>query len=102
MTNTVFVCYAMSIHMEILRTPRLTNELFSKYEGAAKFRADLHHVFIQARADPRHRWFKLPYVVTELDVTGIVQLWPAEWLQDIGKKPYIPVPLATNIGAGTS
>ena len=73
MTNTVFIFYAMSIHYEIVRTPRLTNELFSKYEGAANFSADIHHVFIQARADPQHQWFKLPYVVTEPDIRGIVQ-----------------------------
>ena len=72
MTNTVFVFYAMSIHYEIVRTPRLTNDLFSKYEGAANFSADIHHVFIQARVDPRHQWFKLPYVVTEPDIRGIV------------------------------
>ena len=102
MTNTVFSFYGMSIHYEILRTPRLTNELFSQYEGAANFSADMHHVFIQARADPTHQWFKLPYVVTKADILGIVQQWPANWLKDAGKKPTIPVPLVTHTGAGTS
>ena len=100
--NTVFSFYGMSIHYEILQTPWLTNELFSKYEGAANFSADIHHVFIQARADPWHQWFKLPYVVTEPDINGIVQQWPTDWLKDIGKKTSIPVPLATNIGEGTN
>ena len=62
----------------------------------------MHHVFIQARADPQRQCFKLPYVVTELDIRQIVQLWPVEWLKDLGKKPSIPVPPATNIGTGTS
>ena len=68
MTNTVFVFYAMSLHYEILRTPRLTNEVFSQYEGIAHFSADMHHVFLQARAEPQRQCFKLPYVVTELDI----------------------------------
>ena len=102
MTSTVFVFYAMSIHYEIVQTPCLTNELFSKYEGTANFSADIHHVFIQARADPWHQWFKLPNVVTEPDIRDIVQHWPADWLKDIGKKPSILVPPATNIGTGTS
>ena len=76
--------------------------MFSQYEGVAHFSADMHHVFIQARADPQRQCFKLPYVVTEPDIRRIVQLWPAEWLKDLGKKPSIPVPPATNIGAGTS
>ena len=80
----------------------LTNEVFSQYEGVAHFSADMHHVFIQARADPQRQCFKLPYVVTEPDIRWIVQLWLAEWLKDLGKKPSIPVPPATNIGAGTS
>ena len=62
----------------------------------------MHHVFIQARADPTHQWFKLPYVVTKADILGIVQQWSADWLKDAGKKPTIPVPLVTHTGAGTS
>ena len=73
MTNTVFAFYGMGIHYEILRTPQLTNELFSQYEGAANFSADMHHVFIQARADPQRQCFELPYVVIEPDIRGIVQ-----------------------------
>ena len=92
MTNTVFIFYAMSIHYEIVRTPRLTNEVFSKYEGAVHFSADMHHVFIQTRADPQRQCFKLPYVVTEPDIRGIVQHCPADWLKDIGKNPLFQFP----------
>ena len=73
MTNTVFVFYAMSIHYDIVRTPRLTNEVFAQYKGVAHFSADMHHVFIQAHADPQWQCFKLPYVVTEPDIRGIIQ-----------------------------
>ena len=76
--------------------------MFSQYEGVTHFSADMHHVFIQSHADPQWQCFKLPYVVTEPDIRRIVQLWPAEWLKDLGKKPSIPVPPVTNIGACTS
>ena len=102
MMNTVFIFYAMSIHYDIVRTPQLTNEVFSQYEGVAHFSADMHHVFIQARADPQRQCFKLPYVVTKPDIRRIVQQWLAEWLKDLGKKPSILVPPATNIRASTS
>ena len=73
MTNTVFVFYAMIIHYEIVWTPQITNEVFSQYEGVAHFSANMHNVFIQARADPQWQCFKLPYVVTEPDIRRIVQ-----------------------------
>ena len=65
MTNCVFAFYMMSISYEIMKTAQLSNELFSQYDGAAHFSADMHHIFIQARADQNHQWFKLPYVVTK-------------------------------------
>ena len=73
MTNYVFAFYAMNISYEILQTPRLSNELFSQYDGVANFRADMHHIFIQARADKKHKWFKLPYVVNEEDILAVVK-----------------------------
>ena len=102
MTNCVFSFYMMSISYEITKTPRLTNELFSQYDGAAHFSADMHHIFIQARTDQKHQWFKLPYVVTKEDILTVVQQWPDEWLKDAGKKPTIQVPSVTNVGAGPS
>ena len=72
MTNYVFAFYIMDIQFQIAKTPRLSNKLFSQYDGAATFSADMHHTFIQARADPQHQWFKLPYVVTEGDIRVVV------------------------------
>ena len=63
MMNYVFAFYAMNISYEILKTPQLSNELFSQYAGVANFKADMHNVFIQARADTKHTYWKLPYVV---------------------------------------
>ena len=62
----------------------------------------MHHTLIQAHIDPQHQWFKLPYVVTEGDIRAVVQHWPVEWLKDVGKKPHIPVPIATNVGPSPS
>ena len=72
MTNYVFAFYVMNISYEILKTPRLSNELFSQYAGVANFRADMHHVFIQAHADTKHKWSKLPYMVNEEDILAVV------------------------------
>ena len=63
MTNDVFDFYAMNISYEILKTPRLSNELFSQYTGVANFKDDMHNVFIQAHADNKYTWWKLPYRV---------------------------------------
>ena len=62
----------------------------------------MHHVFIQAHADNKHKWSKLPYVVKEEDILAIFKICPAEWLKDIGTKPNIPVPPVTNVGVGPS
>ena len=102
MTNYVFSFYMMSISYEIVKTPRLSNELFSQYDGAVNFRADMHHIFIQACADKKHQWFKLPYVVTKADILAVVQQWSEEWLKDTGKKPKIPIPPVTNVDTGPS
>ena len=68
MMNYVFAFYAMNISYEILQTPRLSNELFSQYAAVANFKADMHNVFIQARADNKHACRKFPYVVTQEDI----------------------------------
>ena len=82
MMNTVFAFYAMSISYEIVKTPWLSNELFSQYEGVANFRADMHNVFIQAHANRKKACWKLPYVVTKDDILTVIQQWPDEWLKD--------------------
>ena len=101
-TNTVFTFYAMSISYEIVKTPRLSNELFSQFEGVANFRADMHNVFIQACADQKKVCWKLPYVVTKDDILVVIQQWPTEWLKDEGANPNIPIPSITNVGGGPS
>ena len=73
MTNYAFTCYSLNITVEILKTPRLHIELFSQYTGVAKFKADMHNVFIQARVDNKHTWWKLPYMVNQEDILTIVQ-----------------------------
>ena len=102
MTNTVFIFYAMSISYEIIKTPQLSNELFSQYDGVANFRADMHNVFIKACVDQKKACWKLPYVVTKDDILAVIQQWPAEWMKDEGRKPSIPIPPDTNVGTGPS
>ena len=73
MTNYAFTFYTMNISYEILQTPRLSNELFSQYAAVANFRANMHHVFIQAHVDKKQKWSKLPYVVNEEDILAVFQ-----------------------------
>ena len=79
MTNTVFAFYAMSISYEIVKNPRLSNELFSQYDGVANFRADMHNVLIQDQVDQNKACWKLPYVVTKEEIPVVVQPTTAEW-----------------------
>ena len=102
MMNYVFTCYSLNITVEILKTPRLCNELFSQYTGVAKFKADMHNVFIQACADNKYTWWKLPYMVNQEGILAIVQQWLAEWMKDAGTRPDILVPPVTDVGAGPS
>ena len=46
MTNYVFAFYVMNISYEILKTPWLSNNLFSQYVGVANFKVDMHNVLI--------------------------------------------------------
>ena len=71
--NYVFAFYMLSISYEIVKTPQLSNELFSQYDGVANFRVDMHNVFIQARADQKKACWKLPYVVTKEDILAVIQ-----------------------------
>ena len=72
MMNYVFTFYAMNLSYEILRTPWLSKELFSQYAGVANFKADMHNVFIQARAHDKHACWNLPYVVNQEDIIAVV------------------------------
>ena len=98
----MFSFYAMNISYEILKMSWLSNELFSQYAGVANFRANMHHVFIQAQVDTKHRWSKLPYVVTPEDILVVVKQWLAKWMKDAGTRPSIPVPPVTDMGVGPS
>ena len=62
----------------------------------------MHNVFIQARVDNKHRWWKLPYIVNQEDILAVVNQWPAEWMKDAGTRPNIPVPPVTDVGTGPS
>ena len=82
----------MNISYEILKTPRLSNYLFSQYAGVANFKADMHNVFIQAHTDKKHTCWKLPYMVKQEDIIVVVQQWPTKWMKDVGTRPNILVP----------
>ena len=102
MTNYVFAYYSLNIAVEILKIARLCNELFIQYTGVARFKADIHNVFIQARADNKSTWLKWPYMVSQEDILTVVEQWPDKWMKYEGSKIDIPVPPVKEVGEGPS
>lgn len=45
----------------------------------AKFKVDMHHVYIEAWKDPAQTWTPLPFIFTNDIVHKIVEAWPAAW-----------------------
>jgi len=45
----------------------------------AEFMADFHHVYIQARKDPDHKWFELPYLDMNDTIAEVIKRWLAYW-----------------------
>jgi len=100
--NDVFACYLSVIYQEVRRTPRLSHELYNQYFPVAKFKADMHNVFIQARRDKKHNWWRFPFIVTEEDILEVVQRWPDAWMEESAEKIDIHVPLSRDLGASSS
>ena len=89
--NYTFAFYSLNITVRIFNTPRLSEDLYAQYAGVARFKANMHNVFIQARADKKHRWLKLPYVVRQEDILAAVEKWPDEWMKYEGPLDDIPI-----------
>ena len=102
LTDYTFAIYSFNILVEIFKNPRIAHELYEQYAGVARFKADMHNLFIQARADKMRSWLKLPYVVRADDIVAAVQSWPEEWMRYEGPYEDIGVPPSPGPGAGPS
>jgi len=48
-------------------------------EGIARFKASMHHMWIQAARDPKKEWLEMQYCVTREEIDWIVKEWSAQW-----------------------
>jgi hypothetical protein len=53
--------------------------LVETYTPVARFRADQHHIYIQAKKDLREEWVQTKYKITKEDIHLIMQDWDPEW-----------------------
>ncbi len=102
MMNLMFTFYSINITYEILRTLRLSSELFVQYNIVATFKATMHNILIQARADKRNQWWTFPYMVNQEDILAVVEKWLDEWMKYVKPKTDIPVPPVKEVGEGPS
>lgn len=74
-----WVLVEMDLCTVISQRPRLSPTLLEKLEAYVEFKADFHNVTIRTRKDLKKTWYKLSYLVGEVDVQEIVGKWPWEW-----------------------
>jgi hypothetical protein len=48
-------------------------------EGISNFKASRHHIWIQARSDPKKKWIEMRYYTTREEVEWIVIDYPMQW-----------------------
>lgn len=55
----------VSITVAINRKLRLSPTIFEQLSDYVEFKARFHCVPMQARKDPEHKWYDLPYLTTD-------------------------------------
>lgn len=78
-TKLFRVLMQASIYMVINQKLQLSSTVFEKILGYAKFKVDIHCVYIQAWKDPRQKWFDLPYLTTDDAIEEVVKHQMIEW-----------------------
>lgn len=53
--------------MVMSQRPRLSLTVYAQLEAYAEFKADFHNMSIHARHDLKKMWYKLPYLVSDVD-----------------------------------
>lgn len=57
----------------------LSPTMFEQLSRYAEFKADFHHVYIQAQKDLEKKWFDLPYLDNDDTISKVIKSWPTEW-----------------------
>jgi hypothetical protein len=60
-------------------TPCISEEKVTTYKDITLFRANMHHLYVQAKKDPAWQWFPTSYRLTTEDVNLIITDWEEEW-----------------------
>jgi hypothetical protein len=65
---------------------RIPIEVVKENEGIANFKASRHHMWIQARRDPKKKWLEMRYCTMREEVEWIVKDWPVQWKVPVTQK----------------
>jgi len=66
-TRMLWVLVEMDLYMVINQRLRLSPTIFEKLEAYVEFKVNFHSVSICVRKDPKKTWYKLSYLVSEVD-----------------------------------
>lgn len=51
-----------------------------KYTNIVYFKENFHNMFTCTKKDVAGTWHKLPYLVVEEDIMGVIRKWPSKWI----------------------
>jgi hypothetical protein len=77
--NITFYIYKEVIWENIQNSLCILPQIVEDYKGIACFKAERHHMYIQAKKDSDRQWLPCRYRLTEVDVGHIVEDWEDEW-----------------------
>jgi hypothetical protein len=77
--NTVFSMFLEDMQQKTTNVWRIPIEVVQENEGIANFKASRHHLWIQARRDPKKKWLEMRYCTSREEVDWIVKDWPVQW-----------------------
>jgi hypothetical protein len=84
--NATFYSYLQFIMKVVETTLRIPEEVFIAYKDVARFRADMHHLYVQGKKDPVRQELSTSYRLTLEDVHLLISDWEDEW-KNLADKP---------------
>ena len=74
-----WVFVEVSIQNWINHRPRLSPTVPNSLQSMAKFKVDMHNLYIRAHKDPTRKWVKLPFIAMDDVIFVVMESWPLEW-----------------------
>lgn len=53
--------------------------IYNNFQSTTEFKADMHHLYIQAWKDLEQSWVILPFMATDEEIYAVLAVWPLEW-----------------------